>query len=403
MTGNWTAIIVNYNGAGFIEACLHALESCRHRPAEIIVVDNDSTDESLLELNGYPRANVLRQRRNLGFAGGANVGLAATETEIAVILNPDVEVTAGFGDAIVEALDANPRLAAAGPLLLYPDEQTIQHAGGRIERPLMTTSHYLYGAHLASTTLIQRDVDFVTGGAMVLRMAAVQEVGGFDELLSPVYYEDVDLCVRLRSSGWDVQFVPELRALHHEGVTLQREPIYYHFLHRNRIQFARKHLNDADWSGAFVPAEVARLRNELLHLESQDWLVVSGAQAIETLLRDPVSWAASCNLDAGPSSAFDHALDDARSLWEVTGPEKSGSGLGSRLIGGLVNRLGPKQYVDASLTDQRAFNASVVRALEAQRALNRDTLSTSLLLAVDVIGRLKQEVEPTRLATSPEN
>ncbi len=75
MTGNWTAIVINYNGAGFIEACLHALESCNLRPAEIVVVDNASTDESLLELNGYPRANVLRQMTNLGFAGGANVGL----------------------------------------------------------------------------------------------------------------------------------------------------------------------------------------------------------------------------------------------------------------------------------------------------------------------------------------
>lgn len=223
MARSWTAIVINYNGEGFIEACIQALEACTLRPAEILVVDNGSSDQSLFELNAFPRVQILAQNRNLGFAGGANVGLAAVETDYAVILNPDVEVDSTFGAALVQTLNDNPRIGAAGPLLLYPDGETVQHAGGVLERPLLTTRHHAYGEALATLHLTDRPVDFVTGGAMVLRMTAVADVGAFDTGLSPVYYEDVDLCLRLRQHGWDVLFTPALRALHHEGVTLQRD------------------------------------------------------------------------------------------------------------------------------------------------------------------------------------
>ncbi len=389
MAGNWTAIVINYNGEGFIEACIQALESSAARPQEIIVVDNGSTDASLLEMHAFPRVQVLAQGRNLGFAGAANVGLAAVETEYAAILNPDVEVDRTFGTSLIEAFDANPRLGAAGPLLLYPDGETIQHAGGVVERPLLTTRHHLYGEKLGSVTLVERPFDFVTGGAMALRMEAVREVGGFDETFSPVYYEDVDLCLRLQAHHWEVRFVPALRALHHEGVTLQRSPEYYHYLHRNRINFALTHLSDAEWSREFVPAEIARLRNELQHLEHDEWLTVSGANAIENLLRSASSWELSPLLHGDAYDGLRQSLEETRNLWEVTGkPQRSRIPLAGTLRN-LMNRLGPGQALDAALTEQRAFNAAVVRTLEAQDRLHRAQLAATLLIALDVLHRLR--------------
>ncbi|MGH9176867.1 MAG: glycosyltransferase family 2 protein, partial [Vicinamibacterales bacterium] len=93
----WTAVVVNYNGAGYIESCLAALQRTRPAPAEVVVVDNASTDDSLQELHGFPRAIVQAQPRNRGFAGGANAGIASVETEIALLMNPDVEVDEDFG------------------------------------------------------------------------------------------------------------------------------------------------------------------------------------------------------------------------------------------------------------------------------------------------------------------
>jgi len=391
LTGNWTAIIINYNGAGFIEACVQALEACTLRPAEIIVVDNASTDDSLLEMSAYPRAQIFAQSSNLGFAAAANIGLAAVETDYAVILNPDVEVQSDFGDALIGAFEADGRLAAAGALLLYPDGDTIQHAGGQIDSPLMTTRHYLYGEKLPDNTLIARDVDFVTGGAMGLRMSAVSETGGLDELFSPVYYEDVDLCVRLRSLHWAVRFIPDLRALHHEGVTLQRETAYFHFLHRNRIQFAMKHLSTHEWSTTFVPAEIERLRWEIQHLVHQEWLTVIGASAVENLLRSSLHWDVQDRLD---SSSFDElraTIQESRDTWEVTGDVQPAGHPMTRLLLRFLNALGLRQYMSAVFEEQRAFNAAVVRAFESQERLNRDQMATILLLAIDVIGRLHQQ------------
>lgn len=348
-------------------------------------MDNGSSDDSLLEMHAFPRVQVFAQGRNLGFAGGANAGLEAVETDYAVIFNPDVEVDRSFGTSLIEAFTNNPRLGAAGPLLLYPDGETVQHAGGIVERPLLTTRHHAYGERLDSLNLVERPVDFVTGGAMALRMAAVREVGGFDDTLSPVYYEDVDLCLRLRDHHWEVKFVPLLRALHHEGVTLQRSAVYYHYLHRNRITFALKHLSATEWSTQFVPAEIARMRNELQHLEHEEWLTVTGANAIEGLLRSATAWEATPLLQSADFDAARHALEETRNLWEVTG-KPSGSRVSfAGTLRNLVNNLGPRQALDAALTEQRAFNAAVVRTLEAQDRLHREQLATVLLIALDML------------------
>lgn len=402
MIGNWTAIVINYNGAGFIEACIHALESCTLRPAEILVVDNASTDDSLLEMNGFPRVQVLAQSRNLGFGGGANAGLAAVETDYVAILNPDVEVETSFGNALVNVFDATPNLGAAGALLIYPDGETIQHAGGQIERPLCTTSHLLYGEKLDEVRLHARDVEFVTGGAMALRMAAVREAGGFDEQLSPVYYEDVDLCMELRKANWAVRFEPALRALHHEGVTLQRQPAYYHFLHRNRILFARKHLTAQEWAGEFVPAELERLRYEIMHLNGVDSLTVSGANAVETLLRSAETWDSPPVLNQQPYDLAAAALDEVRAGWDTVRQPPSSRNPLVRLFGKLDNTFGPRRYLDAALGSQRAFNASVVRAFETQERVQREQLATTLLLAIDLLGRMRDGAVSTQVPEHPE-
>lgn len=385
----WTAIIVNYNGASYLGPCLAALAATDTPPGATIVVDNASSDDSLLELHAFPRAEVLAQTRNLGFAGGANVGLRAVETEYALLLNPDVEIGPDFGAALLDAFDRHPRLAAGGALLTYPTDARIQHAGGIIDRPLMTTRHRGYGEKDLSAYTGDSNVDFVTGGAMALRMDAVNEVRGFDEQFSPVYYEDVDLCIRLRAAGWHVKFVPSLQAAHHEGVTLKREPGYYRHLHRNRIRFALKHLSQSEWAHQFVPAELARLRHELAISTSPDDVETSGAAAIEAVLRgrrSPEDWNTASALPNWPVGSDD--IDAARQLIEV-----AGSCPRSRipLVGWIrrkVNDLGPRWYVDPAFEQQRAFNAAIVHALETHERMHREQTAALLLVALDELGRL---------------
>lgn len=384
----WTAVIINYNGADYLGSCLDALTRTSPSPVEIVVVDNASTDDSRAELVAYPRANLLAQPRNLGFSGGANVGLAAVETELAVLLNPDVEVASDFGRALLDAFDQEPRLGAAGALMHYPDGQTVQHAGGVLSWPKMWTCHRGQGDAAPIDATRPADVDYVAGGAMGLRIAAVRAIGGFDETFYPAFYEDVDLCLRLRRADWLVRYLPTLCALHHEGATLGASPLRYHFSQVNRVRFALKHLSPLEWRRDFVPGEIAALRHALAEARGEDWLETSGASGIEAVLRnpdDPAAGVPPLDIHAALLPGVREALNAARLVAEPAArPVPSKAGISGRVQAGLagMQRL---QALEEAQQRQAEFNRSVVAALEAQDKLNREQLALVLGLALDAL------------------
>jgi hypothetical protein len=245
---------------------------------------------------------------------------------------------------------------------------------------------------MADTRLTETVVDFVTGGAMGLRVRAVRDIGWFDEAFSPVYYEDVDLSVRLRDAGWGVRFIPSLRAAHHEGVTLQRGDTYHQHLHRNRIRFALKHLSGREWRERFVPAEHDRLRYELHTLVEEGWPSRSGAAAIESLLRGFTrgeGWDPPPVLHAPPPATIGGRIDTARHL---AGPPADELGrmpsLALRAVS-LFRDFGLRRQFKIAIDQQRNFNNAVVNALEAQDVMNREQTAMTLLLALDVLGQLR--------------
>jgi len=401
--GRWTAVIVNYNGADYLGPCIDALQRATLPPADIIVVDNASTDDSLQELVAYPRANVLRQRRNLGFGGGANAGLATVETDVALLMNPDVEIEPGFGEALVAAFETHPRLGAAGALLIFPDGVTVQHAGGTLHWPKMWTEHREEGQPIGPVALRETDVDYVVGGSMGLRLAAVREVGWFDERFYPAYYEDVDLCLRLRQAGWGVHFFPQLRALHHAGVTLHDSPLRYHFSQANRLRFAVKHLSREEWRSGFIPAEIASIRHQL-HAAGDDWPARSGLTALEAVLRNPdlpTATTPMTDIHAALLPGVQSALHAAR-LAAIL-PQTTEPALG--VIGRLREVTAASQLsrlVDEAFTRQQEFNAAVVAALEAQDKLNREQLAIVLTLALDALQFVPvNQPPPTLPITAP--
>ena len=402
-TGDWSVVIVNYNGDPFLAACLEAIARVRLRPSRVFVVDNASSDGSLFELNAYPWAEAIRNPTNLGFAGGANIGLERVETSCAVILNPDVELEPDFGHALVDAFLENPRLGVAGSLLTYPDEVTIQHAGGVIAYPTLFTSHRGRGEQLSSESERSVNIDFATGAVLAVRMETIREIDGFDERFGPVYYEDVDLSARAREAGWEVKLQPELRAIHHEGVTLQHEPAYYAFLHRNRLRYAIKHLSSDQWNREFLPAEIARIRHELAHPQVEGIPESVGLEGIDNLLRslDPLVGTESALLTVPeyPEETID--VDGLESLRAVQGRPLRSRVPGLGRLRNWFNNLGPRWYVDGAMADQRAFNDAVVRAFESQQArniqqdrLNREQTAELVLLALTALGRFESIAAP---------
>lgn len=215
-----SVIICAYNGEATIGPCLASLMRCRGPAFEAIVVDNASTDATVqIVQRDYPGVRLLRNARNLGFAGGNNVGLRAARGRRLLLINQDTELRPDWIQRMCAALDADPRRGAVGCKLLYPDGQTIQHAGA-ILHPNMLTTHQGQGAPDKGQWNDPGPRTYVTAAAIALRREALEAVGLFDEGYDPAYYEEVDLQLRLWEAGWTIWYEPRAVAIHHESQVL---------------------------------------------------------------------------------------------------------------------------------------------------------------------------------------
>jgi O-antigen biosynthesis protein len=293
----FTFILPAWNGAAFIGDCLSSLEPQLQAGDAIIVVDNGSTDGTPEQVERqFPRAQVLRQERNLGYGGGANCGIVQARTDAVVILNQDI----AFKDGCLAAL--RQRLEMSGPAviggkLFYPDGQTIQHAGGAIRMPRGEPDHYGYRQIDDGSCDQVMEPDYVTGALFVIDRQVLEAIGGFDEGFYPAYYEEVDYCYRAREAGFPVIYEPKAVAIHHESQTHGQHSIAYHqAMSRGRLRFLLKHQSTAQFCDEFVPAEMRWLaeltstvyRRILLQAYLHSMLVVPHLQA-QHLLAGPAT------------------------------------------------------------------------------------------------------------------
>jgi GT2 family glycosyltransferase len=405
--GTWSAVVVNWNGGHDLAACLTALAAQDWPPADVIVVDNASTDDSLAVLRAFPWVRVVASERNLGFAGGANTGINAGSSQLVATLNPDVTPRPGWARALTTAFAAMPDLGAAGGKLLYPDQRTIQHAGGQLADSTLIASHRGRGEPDDGQYETAAEVDFLTGGALMLRRAALDRVGLFDEAFYPAYYEDVDLCVRLRDAGWKVIYLPAAVGLHGESGSMDTASLaYYQMIHEGRLRFAAKHLPLAEFVGQYLPADARRIATEIQHLAGPAASARAGRDAALTLSSEAVQRASgrrsitsegdrprahgaedAMTRSTDPRPLLDQIADVGRRWLVEERPFTSSAPLLAPVIVWLRTRLnnaGPRWHVRQILAQQVEFNAAVARALagvtrEAQAATIGLPVTTSLL------------------------
>jgi GT2 family glycosyltransferase len=269
------AAVVSWNGAEHIQACLAALLEQTACP-DILVIDNASDDETVALARGFAAKAEQKQRRlqiavqpaNLGYTAGANTALrsllaVASPYDVIALINQDVTLEPTWLSEVTSLISRSPRVGVVGSRLLYPDRRTLQHAGGYLTAPRLLGLHH--GHHDSGSTAaydLEREVDFVTGAAIALRVEPLRTIGVFDELFGPGYYEDVDLCVRFRSAGWQVVYCPTARATHVESSAFKRRPDRLVLSHRNRLFFAFDRLADPSFAAEFVRAETAALKTE---------------------------------------------------------------------------------------------------------------------------------------------
>jgi GT2 family glycosyltransferase len=237
MTANqpqFAAILVNYNAGQELERALRSIsDEMSGQSWQGVVIDNASVDGSAATVNQFvPHVRLIHNQDNVGFARGVNQGFAATTAPYVLIMNPDCRLMAGAIAALRGVLDAHSQCAITGPRILNPDGSVQGSARGD---PDMLTG--LFGR----TTLLRRvapllsigrrnvvvedairsgeqsvQVDWLSGACMLARREALDAVQGFDERFF-LYWEDADLCRRLRAKGSHVRYVPGASAIHRVG------------------------------------------------------------------------------------------------------------------------------------------------------------------------------------------
>jgi GT2 family glycosyltransferase len=313
MTPDISAIIVNYNSGPHLAECLTSLDAgLAGFNWEVVVVDNASTDDSesvaekgesmsrtgtrhwpsgtahpthelkpthdkfmtpgredIGSLNpsgdsGKRRLRLVRCPTNTGFAAAANLGARKSAANFLLFINPDCLVAPGFLDPLLHDLDTYPRRAAVAPCVINEDGSSQGNARGD---PTMMTGLFgrstLLSRLFPSARLARRNVlipstrpesqsaasvDWVSGSCVLVRREAFNEIGGFDERYF-LYWEDADLCRRLRNAGWSIRFRPDARVIH-VGARSSRtvKPLAIRAFHRSAYLYYVTHVAQSQWS-----------------------------------------------------------------------------------------------------------------------------------------------------------
>jgi GT2 family glycosyltransferase len=213
-------VVPNWNGKGSLGKCLDSLQSQSIRTT-IIVVENGSEDGSLEFLKtNYPQVTILSQQKNLGFAGGVNVGIRhaiAEGANFVALFNNDAVADKRWLEHLLKALETDPKAGIATCKLMNADRTELDSTGD------MYTSWGLpfprgRGEPVSDKYDSEPEVFAASGGASLYRVRLLEEIGLFDEDFF-AYYEDVDLSFRVQLAGRTVRYVPEALAYHQIGAT----------------------------------------------------------------------------------------------------------------------------------------------------------------------------------------
>ena len=225
------AVIVTYNSAKEIDKCLDSLQNV----AEVVVVDNASSDPTPgLAAKRGPRVRVVVNGENRGFAAAANQGVRATVSPLVLFLNPDAVLATGL-EEMVEELQAGGAGAAGGRLIDAKGDTQIGFNIRKFPTPAGLVAEALLVNRLWPSNPLNRryrcldldhtrpqDVEQPAGAFLMVRRDVLEALGGWDDRFYPLWFEDVDLCRRIRQAGYRIRYVPACAARHRGAHSLAR-------------------------------------------------------------------------------------------------------------------------------------------------------------------------------------
>lgn len=270
-----SVVIVAFNTQALLRECLQQLyREAAGIPIEVLVVDNHSSDGSPeMVANEFPEVHLLRSTINLGFAGGNNHAFPVCRGEYVVLLNSDAFLQPGALALAIEHMEENPKAGLGGARLVGRDNSWQPSA--RQFPSLLNEFLSLTGLSLkfASSRFFGRQdrtwadpnsstqVDWVPGAFSIIRRAVLEEVGYFDEAFF-LYYEEVDLCQRIKAAGYELWYWPDIVVVHYGGES-------------------SKTVTTLAMSSSGAQLTLWRMRSQLLYYRKHRWLSAWLVKALE--------------------------------------------------------------------------------------------------------------------------
>ncbi|NLI74665.1 MAG: glycosyltransferase family 2 protein [Euryarchaeota archaeon] len=201
--------VVNWKRAADTLECLASLMNHSYYDLELIVVDNGSEDGSVEKIaEHFPQVRLIALERNEGYVVGINTAIKEAlknDPEFVLIMNNDAVSTPYFLKPLIDIMDRRPQCGVAGPKILYYDSDLIWFGGGAYNKWLGYTKHQ--GMDRADIEDVERQVDYITGCAALIRSEVFQHIGLYDEEFT-IYFEDLDLGLRAEAAGYESWYVP---------------------------------------------------------------------------------------------------------------------------------------------------------------------------------------------------
>lgn len=236
-------VILNWNRSDDTIACIHSLRRMDYDNYAVVVVDNASRDDSVARIRAaFPDIDLIENKENYGFARGNNVGikhLLRLGCDYVMLLNDDAEVDVDTISRLVEVAEKDARIGMVGPTICYFNQpRVIWSAGGRVSRH-GEPCHLDVDQDMAVTGQAPREVDYVTGCAILAKRALLERIGPLEERFF-IYFEETEWCARARAAGFRVVHVPTSVMWHKVTPTARiQSHRYLYLMTRNRLLYLR--------------------------------------------------------------------------------------------------------------------------------------------------------------------
>ena len=219
-------VLINWNGKHFLHDCIHSIRQQSYPQQELLLLDNDSDDDSADFLRShYSEEQLILSQQNLGYCGGANLGIHKSQGEYVLLLNPDIILEPDFIERLVRYAETQPHCGILSGKLLRFDKQTLDSTG-QFLRPNISPLERGYGEHDRGQYEQIGPIFSACGAVAFYRRSMLEDIRLGDEYFDEshfAFYEDLDIGWRAQLFGWQAAYEPKAVAYHYRGGGLSRQ------------------------------------------------------------------------------------------------------------------------------------------------------------------------------------